>query len=131
MLMFQRHRDLHLAEENQSFEVYAPNHLARHLGFVQGIPYPLLHLVDGYTSWRKIGEANRVTLLVNIFPLTPGIYPAYLSWWRSLSDNHWEYDDIFAAIFSPLHDTLGESNHAILDAPRGQGQHKEEQLGPS
>ncbi|KAL6196574.1 hypothetical protein ACLB2K_032188 [Fragaria x ananassa] len=122
MLTFRRHRDLYLAEEKQGFEVYAPNHFARQLGFVQGVPYSLFYSVNKHTSWHTIGEANRVTPLVNIFPFTPGINLAYLSWWRSLSDNHWEYenDDIFATIFSPLHDTLGESDRAILDVPHGQ-----------
>ncbi|KAL6225617.1 hypothetical protein ACLB2K_004466 [Fragaria x ananassa] len=41
MLMFWRHRNFYLAEEDQSFKVRAPHHLARQLGFVQGVPYSL------------------------------------------------------------------------------------------
>ena len=121
--------DLQLAEDEQGFELYAPNHFARQLGFHQGIPYPLLHSVNKYTSWRKVGESDWVTQLQNIYPLSPnlleiehsqGVDPAYLTWWRSLSDNHWEFPDdaVFAAIFRPLYDTLGESDRDILDAQR-------------
>ena len=37
-----------------------------------------------------------------------------------MSDNHWEFPDdaVFAAIFRPLYDTLGESDRDILDARR-------------
>ncbi|KAL6199866.1 hypothetical protein ACLB2K_029648 [Fragaria x ananassa] len=87
--------DICLTEEEQGFELYAPNYFARQLSFVQGVPYPLLPLVNKYISWRKIGEASRVTLL--------------------------EYadDTVFAAIFSPLYDTLSKSDHTFLDAQRG------------
>ena len=129
--------DLQLAEDEQGFELYAPNHFARQLGFHQGIPYPLLHSVNKYTSWRKIGESDRVTPLQNIYPLSPnlleiepslGTDPAYLAWWRSLSDNHWEFPDdaVFAAVFRPLYDTLGESDRTILD---GQRDHAERSSG--
>nr|XP_011470919.1 PREDICTED: uncharacterized protein LOC101297108 [Fragaria vesca subsp. vesca] len=121
--------DLQLAEDEQGFELYAPNHFARQLGFFQGVPYPLFHSVNKYTSWRKIGETDRVTPLQNIFPLTPdlleiepslGVDPAYLSWCRSLSDNNWEFPDdaVFAAIFDPLYNKLGESDRVVLDAQR-------------
>lgn len=85
--------------------------------------------MNKYTSWRRIGEIDQVTPLQNIFPLTPalleiepslGVNPAYLSWWRSLLDNHWVYTNnaVFAAIFSPLYDTLGKSDRTVLDVQR-------------
>ncbi|XP_004301338.1 PREDICTED: uncharacterized protein LOC101299591 [Fragaria vesca subsp. vesca] len=65
--------DLQLVEDEQGFELYAPNHFARQLGFFQGVPYPLFYSVNKYTSWCKIGETDRVNPLQNVFPLTPAL----------------------------------------------------------
>ncbi|KAL6200502.1 hypothetical protein ACLB2K_030283 [Fragaria x ananassa] len=49
--------DLRLPND-AGFELYAPNHFARQLGFQQEIPFPLSESMNMYTSWhlRKKGK---------------------------------------------------------------------------
>ena len=111
--------DLSLSDEYHSYELYAPNHFARQLGFIQETPFPLIDSLNRYTSWRikassnPIGdESDRFTIRLKFAaPLLPPpigrlcrsteAAPTYPVWWQMVSGMDWNEnaEQVFRTIF--------------------------------
>ena len=131
--------DFGLSEELHGFELYAPNHFARQLGFKQEIPLPLINSLNRYCSWRiKAGaittgdEADRYTVRfkLNYQQLPPPvsciersqrISAAYKVWWSQVSAGYWDRDaeHIFRSIFANGITLLGfaEDQRVLKNGP--------------
>jgi hypothetical protein len=119
--------DFNLSDSEHSYELYAPNHFARQLGFKQEIPFPLFESLNRYTSWRiqsspatNADESDRYAIRFQFASLhiPPPIHricrsrvssPAYIVWWRTLNHTNWERDEeeVFRSIFARGNALLG------------------------
>lgn len=61
--MFQRAiscYDFGLSDDHHIYELYAPNHFARQLGFKQEVSFPLFESLNRYSSWRLKAGATTI-----------------------------------------------------------------------
>ncbi|KAL6222116.1 hypothetical protein ACLB2K_005508 [Fragaria x ananassa] len=102
--------DLRLPDD-AGFELYAPNHFARQLGFQQEIPLPLFESVNMYTSWRlrKKGKKqiddprfqSKFTRLkvkirsISLIFASKEINQTYNAWWSMIFGDLWTMDPLY------------------------------------
>ncbi|KAK9919785.1 hypothetical protein M0R45_028363 [Rubus argutus] len=141
--------DFSLSDEHHSYELYAPNHFARQLGFRQEVPFPLFESLNRYSSWRlKSGattladEADRYSVRFEFasmhFP--PPIRrivrskehsSAYLVFWNMLQKADWQNDaeDKFRSIFARGNALLGfAEDQRVLNREPGSSPHRQTEL---
>lgn len=119
--------DFSLLDEYHSYELYAPNHFARQIGFIQAFPFLMIDSLNRYSSWRIKAsmvaisdEKDRFTIRFQFasMQLPPPVHrirrstetsSAYAVWWKMVSGDDWDRnaEEIFQSIFANGNAILG------------------------
>ncbi|KAL6185855.1 hypothetical protein ACLB2K_041978 [Fragaria x ananassa] len=100
--------------DDAGFELYAPNHIARQLGFQQEIPFPLFESVNMYTSWplKRKGkkqiddprfQPNFTQFKVKVRSISlmftsKEVSQTYNAWWSMICGELWTMDPLHLII---------------------------------
>lgn len=88
--------------EQHQFEVYAPNHFSRQLGYTQMIPAPLIDSANHFTSWRLdmrlVGISSEIStpgienrrLAIILTDHSPRTHADYFKWYDDLNREAFE-----------------------------------------